>query len=154
MGERAEKAHGYFMEGFTCAQSLFTAFADIFGFDKETALKVSAGLGGGIGRMRETCGVVTSASMILGLMYGATEGEDSKSKAYTYEKVREFADRFKALEGTIVCRELLGLDENIKEGHIPEERTAEYYAKRPCPRITREAAEILEDMINEYPGNK
>ncbi|MGN1118405.1 MAG: C-GCAxxG-C-C family protein [Acutalibacteraceae bacterium] len=149
MGDRAERACSFFMEGYTCAQSLFTAFADIFGFDKETALKVSAGLGGGVGRMREVCGVVTSASMILGLMYGATDGADRASKAYTYEKVREFAEKFKAIEGTIICRELLGL-KKAEESHIPEERTKEYYASRPCPRITREAAEILEKMIEEY----
>lgn len=149
MGKRAEDAYGLFMEGYTCAQSLFAAFADIFGFDRETALKTAAGLGGGIGRMREVCGVVTSASMIIGLMYGATEGSDRQSKAYTYEKVREFADKFKAIEGTIMCRELLGLTQPEND-HTPEERTPEYYAKRPCPRITREAAEILEEMIAEY----
>lgn len=149
MGERAEKAYGYFMEGFTCSQSLFAAFADIFGFDKETALKTAAGLGGGVGRMREVCGVITSASMILGLMYGATEGCDRESKAFTYEKVRQFAERFKAIEGTIICRELLGLDK-AEDSHIPGERTKEYYATRPCPRITREAAGILEEFVVEY----
>ena len=153
MGERADRAYNYFMEGFTCAQSLFTAFADIFGIEKETALKLSAGLGGGVGRMREVCGVVTSASMIIGMMYGATEGSDRDSKAFTYEKVREFADSFKAIEGTIMCRELLGLDK-AEESHIPQERTAEYYASRPCPRITREAGEILEKMVEEYIKNK
>lgn len=153
MGNRAEKAYGYFMEGYTCAQSLFAAFADIFGFDKDTALKTAAGLGGGVGRMREVCGVVTSASMIIGLMYGATEGADKEAKAFTYEKVRQFADRFKAIEGTIMCRELLGLDK-AEESHIPQERTAEYYATRPCPRITREAGIILEEMVEEYLNNK
>lgn len=153
MSERADRAYNYFMEGFTCAQSLFVSFADIFSFDEETALKLSAGLGGGVGRMREVCGVVTSASLILGMMYGATKGDDKESKAYTYEKVREFSDKFKAIEGTILCRELLGLDE-AEESHIPQERTPEYYASRPCPRITREAAEILEEMVNEYLNNK
>lgn len=149
MGERAEKAYSYFMEGYTCAQSLFTAFADLFGFDKETALKVSAGLGGGVGRMREVCGVVTSASMIFGLMYGATDGSDRESKNLTYEKVREFAERFKEIRGTIMCRELLGL-EGEEKSHVPEERTPQYYASRPCPAITREAAQILEEMIADY----
>lgn len=149
MSERADRAYNYFMEGFTCAQSLFASFADIFGFDEETALRLSAGLGGGVGRMREVCGVVTSASLILGMMYGATEGSDKESKAFTYEKVREFADKFKAIEGTILCRELLGL-EKAEESHIPQERTPQYYASRPCPRITREAAEILEEMVEEY----
>ena len=95
MGKRADKAYKLFMEGFTCSQSVFAAFSDLFGIDEKTALRASAGLGGGVGRMREICGVVTSASLVLGLMYGATEGEDSQSKAYTYEKVREFSARMK-----------------------------------------------------------
>ncbi len=149
MGKRADEAYGLFMQGYTCSQSLFAAFADIFGFDRETALRTAAGLGGGIGRMREVCGVVTAASLVIGLMYGATDGSDKNSKAFTYEKVREFAERFRKEKGTISCRELLGLDK-AEESHIPEERTAEYYAVRPCPEITRTAALILEDMVAEY----
>lgn len=146
MGKRADNAYNLFMEGYTCSQSLFASFADIFGIEKETALKTAAGLGGGVGRMREVCGVVTSASLIIGLMYGATEGSDKESKALTYEKVREFADKFKEKENTIICRELLGLDK-AEESYIPEERTKEYYDNRPCPRLTKEAALILEEMI-------
>lgn len=146
MGKRADNAYELFMEGYTCSQSLFASFADIFGFDRDTALRTAAGLGGGVGRMREVCGVITSASLILGLKYGATDGCDKESKALTYEKVREFSEKFKEKEGTIICRELLGLDKP-EESHIPEERTAEYYENRPCPRLTREAAEILEEML-------
>lgn len=144
--ERIRTAAELFSQGFACSQSVFAAFSDIFGIDRETALKISAGLGGGVGRMREVCGVVTSASMVLGLAYGATDGSDKKSKAETYLKVRQFADRLKEKEGTIICRELLGLGK-AEKSHVPQERTPKYYSERPCKRLTEEAAEILCDML-------
>lgn len=144
--ERISLAEDLFSQGFACSQSVFAAFSDMFGIDRDTALKISAGLGGGVGRMREVCGVVTSASMVLGLTYGATDGTDRESKANTYAKVREFADKLREKEGTIICRELLGLDK-AEESHIPRERTKQYYAERPCKRLTAEAAEILCDML-------
>lgn len=153
MGKRADRAYSLFMEGFTCSQAVFASFSDIFGIDEKTALRTAAGLGGGVGRMREVCGVVTSASLIIGLMYGATDGEDSASKAHTYEKVRGFAEKMREKEGTVICRELLGL-EKAEDSFVPGERTKEYYESRPCPRLTREAAEILEEMIEEWEKNK
>ena len=143
---KGETAKNLFEEGYNCSQAVVGAFCDELNIDRDTAYKLASSFGGGMGRMREVCGVVTSASLIIGLMYGATEGSDKESKALTYEKVREFADKFKEKENTIICRELLGIDK-AEESHIPEERTKEYYDSRPCPRLTKEAALILEEMI-------
>lgn len=148
MTDRVEKARELFLSGFSCAQSMFIAFSDIFSMTDDNARRLAAGLGGGIGRMRETCGVITSGSLILSLVYGPTQGEDRDSKAKTYEKVRELMERMKELEGTVCCRELLGLDE-AEESCVPQERTQQYYEDRPCERLVVECATVLCQMLRE-----
>lgn len=144
-----ERAVELFHEGYNCAQSVFTAFSYRFGIDEETAKKISAGLGGGVGRMREVCGAVSGAAMVIGSVCSATEGKDSDSKQKNYELVREFADRFIKRNGSIVCRELLGLDVKMENTAKPDSRTAEYYKKRPCDELVGDAAEILAEIIKE-----
>ncbi len=143
-----EKAGQLFLEGFNCSQSVFTAFCDRFGIDEETAKKISAGLGGGVGRQREVCGAVSGAAMVLGCITAATDGGDNESKTKNYELVREFSDRFRELHGSIVCRELLK-DKAKNKGAVPDERTAEYYKNRPCLKVVEDAAEILMQMLKE-----
>lgn len=133
---RAERAVELFGEGMNCAQAVFCAFADEFGMDAETAAKVSSGLGGGVGRLREVCGAVCGATLALGMRHGP-------DKAAVYEKVQELAAKFKAETGSIVCRELLS-GTGATTGGAPEARTPEYYRKRPCVELVRLAAELLE----------
>ena len=119
-----EKALELFMEGFNCSQSVFTAFAHRFGIDEDTAKRISAGLGGGVGRQREVCGAVSGAVMVLGSVKAAVNGDDSEGKKANYELVREFCDLFKERHGgTIICRELLSIAEDKK---APEGGTALY----------------------------
>lgn len=143
-----EKAGQLFLEGFNCSQSVFTAFCDRFGIDEETAKKISAGLGGGVGRQREVCGAVSGAAMVLGCISAATDGGDNESKTKNYELVREFSDRFREVHCSIVCRELLK-DKAKNKGAVPDERTAEYYKNRPCLKVVEDAAEILMQMLKE-----
>ena len=144
-----ERAVELFHEGYNCSQSVFTAFAHRFGIDEETAKKISAGLGGGVGRMREVCGAVSGAAMVIGSICSATDGKDNENKQKNYELVREFADRFIKRNGSIVCRELLGLDVKMENTAKPDSRTAEYYKKRPCVELVGDAAEILAEIIKE-----
>ena len=144
-----ERAVELFHEGYNCSQSVFTAFAHRFGIDEETAKKISAGLGGGVGRMREVCGAVSGAAMVIGSICSATDGKDNENKQKNYELVREFADRFIKRNGSIVCRELLGLDIKMENTAKPDSRTAEYYKKRPCVELVGDAAEILAEIIKE-----
>lgn len=144
-----ERAVELFKEGYNCSQSVFVAFAHRFGIDEETAKRVSAGLGGGVGRMREVCGAVSGAAMVIGSICAPTDGKDSESKMKNYELVREFADRFTKKNGSIICRELLCLDIKMEKSAEPEKRTAEYYKKRPCVELVADAAEILEELIAE-----
>lgn len=144
--KRAEKARELFLSGLNCSQSVVAAFSDILGLSENAAARLSTGLGGGVGRQREVCGTVSGAAMVLGFVFG---GEDATQKAKAYEKVREFSEEFKKRNRFIVCRQLLGLDESVKESSTPDERTAEYYKKRPCVELVSDAAEILEAMLCE-----
>ena len=80
-----QKAAELFLEGYNCSQAVFTAFSHRFGIDEETAKRISAGLGGGVGRMREVCGAVSGAAMVIGSIASATDGKDTQSKKENYE---------------------------------------------------------------------
>lgn len=146
MSKRSEKAVRFFYDGYNCSQSVFASYADLFGIDEKTALRLAAGLGGGCGRQRELCGAVSGAAMIVGLKYGATDGADSNGKKLCYEKVREFTDEFKKSNPSIVCRELL-FGTEADSSSQPEERTGQYYKKRPCAKIVEDSAKALEKTI-------
>lgn len=148
MESRVEKAAELFESGYNCAQSVFAAYADLFGMDRETALKISCPMGGGVGRMRELCGTVCSMSMLSGLKGGNTDPQNEEAKKEAYELVRKMAAEFKAENGTIICRELLGI-EGMEESAAPSIRTPEYYASRPCTGIVRSAARIVEKYLTQ-----
>lgn len=147
MSERIDKAVDLFKSGFNCSQSVFAAYADLFGMDTETALKVSAGLGGGVGRSREVCGAVSAAAMLVGMKYGATDGEDSEAKQRTYAVVQQVIAEFRQTNPSIVCRELLGLPEAVNTDPKPEARTENYYKKRPCAEIVEDSAKAVEKIL-------
>ena len=110
------------------------------------AAKLASSFGGGLGRMREVCGAVSGASMVLGLIKGYSDPKDFEAKKAHYARVREFAKRFKEQNDSIICRELLsGVD--TEKGGVPEKRTEQYYHKRPCALLCRQAAEILDEMF-------
>ena len=140
--ERIEKAVELFKEGFNCSQSVVAAFADKYGFTHEQALRMSASFGGGIGRMRETCGAACGLFMLAGLETGSTEGADSKGKAANYALVQELAEEFRQRNGALRCADLLGLSKKEPIVSTPEARTNQYYAKRPCVKMVEEAARI------------
>ena len=140
--ERIEKAVELFKEGFNCSQAVVGAFADKYGFTREQALKMSASFGGGIGRMRETCGAACGLFMLAGLETGSTDGADRDGKATNYALVQELAEEFKQRNGALRCADLLGLSKKEPIVSTPEARTNQYYAKRPCVKMVEEAARI------------
>lgn len=141
-----EKAEKLFLDGYNCAQSVFCAFIEDLGLDFDTALKLSSSFGGGMGRLREVCGAVSSMFMIAGLKYGYTEPANKEVKTEHYARIQKLAEEFKAKNDTIICRELLGLDVKV-DSPIPEDRTAEYYQTRPCQKLVGDAAEIIAAYI-------
>ena len=145
---RREMAMANFMKGYNCSQSVVLAFADMLPVNESDLLKMASSFGGGMGRLREVCGSVSGMFIVIGLLYGYDGPETGQVKAEHYKRVQELAHRFEEKHGSIVCRELLGL--NVKrEAPTPEARTKEYYKKRPCPEIIGDAAEILEEYIKE-----
>ena len=143
---RKEKAMQSFLEGYNCAQCMMLAFEDMLTIDIDTALKVASPFGGGMGRLREVCGSVSGMFMVLGFIKGYHEPGDYEGKKELYEHVQELARRYEEANGSIICRELLGLD-GKKEDAAPEKRTDEYYKQRPCAAKIGSAAEILEEYI-------
>lgn len=146
MESRVADAVALFESGYNCAQSVFATYADLLGMDRETALRMSSTMGAGIGRMREVCGTVSAMALLLGLKEGNADNTDEAAKTRVYEKTREMADRFKEENGSIICRELLGIMGREKSA-APSLRTAEYYAKRPCSRLVESAARIVEENL-------
>lgn len=150
---RKEKAMALFEEGYNCAQAVFLAFEDLHGIDRKTAAALSSSFGGGMGRLREVCGSVSGMFMTAGVLYGYDDPKDREAKAEHYARIQELAGLFEQQNGSIVCRELLGLSVK-RESPVPQERTKEYYKKRPCRELVGGAAEILEHYIEEHPITK
>lgn len=146
--ERVEKAGSLFRHGYNCCQAVVLAYNDIFGLDDETAATIASGFGGGMARMREVCGTVSGMNMLAGLLCPATDPSDKKRRTENYALVQEVAGEFRRINGSIVCRELLGLDRQAKpESPEPSDRTAEYYRKRPCEELVKISARIIGERI-------
>lgn len=146
---RAEKAKALFFEGYNCSQAVAVAFADLMGLDEKTAARFVSGFGGGMGRLREVCGSFSGVVFVLSVLYGYDEKGDNEGKKELYARIQILAKRFKEENGSLVCRELLGLKTKGADSPIPEARTPEYYKKRPCPDIIYSAAKILEEYLKE-----
>lgn len=141
---KSHEAYLLFNQGFNCSQAVFSVFCEDLGLDREVALKISCGFGGGMCQ-GEICGAVTGAVMALGLKYGQSYAEDKESKEKTYEIVKEFSNRFKDANGSIICKELLDFDlskENARK--IARERGL---FTTICPKVIKDAVNILEDIL-------
>jgi C_GCAxxG_C_C family probable redox protein len=142
---RVETAVRTFEHGFSCSQSVLSAFADPADMSRESALRVAAGFGGGIARTGETCGAVTGAVMALGLRHCGVPTDDPQAKERAYPPVREFITRFKGRHGTIECRQLIGCDIGTPEG-LQRAREQGVFTTL-CTKFVRDAAEILESLL-------
>ena len=154
--ERVAKAKRLFKEeGYNCCQAVVLAYNDLFGIDDETAASMSSGFGGGMGRMREVCGSVSGMVMLAGLIAPAKDPSVKVDRTRNYALVQEMAESFKAVNGSIICKELLGLvpigsgNASGKESPEPSDRTAEYYKKRPCEELVGISARIVGEKIAE-----
>ena len=150
---KGDYAKQLFESGMNCAQAVFCAFSDELGFDKDTALRISAGFGGGIGRLREVCGAVSAMVLLAGLLYADTDIPTHERKQAHYARVQELAHRFQSAHGSYLCRDLLAGVETMPGG-APEARTAQYYAKRPCAGLCESAAALFDAYVQENPPEK
>jgi len=141
--DKAKIAEKYFLEGYACSQSVLMSYADDLGLDMETAKRISSTFGGGMGRLRKTCGALTGAFMVLGMKYGNTDPKDMKTKLDSYEKVRELYKCFEEKHGICDCKELL-----IKYADPKAVETRNHH-QIICSRLVKDAANILEDIIKK-----
>ena len=147
---RKEAAMDNFMKGYNCTQAVVLAFSDLLPCNEEMLMKLSCSFGGGMGRLREVCGSVSGMLIVLGMLYGYSTPETGSVKAEQYQRVQELAHAFEEKNGSIVCRELLGL--NVRhDSPTPEARTSDYYKKRPCKELIGDAAQLLEEYIASHP---
>ncbi len=147
---KRELAESNFVTGYSCAQAVVKAFADVTGFDDEQAMRLCSSFGGGMGRLREVCGAVSGMFIVEGLLEGyfdPTAENAQLQKAEHYKRIQELARRFKERNTSIICREILGA--RATTNPMPDERTPEYYKTRPCARMCGDAAEILEAFLKE-----
>ncbi len=173
--DRGALAKAYFLHGYNCSQAVLLAFSDLTGLDEKTAMMMASSFGGGMGRMREVCGTVSSSLMVLGILHGydATSETAGEDKTAHYARVQEFAGRVREQIGSIICRDILANhvkrlqeemaaqdahDEQIaamlSDSSVPTERTEEYYKKRPCAEVARVVASLLEDYLRELAETK
>lgn len=146
--QRVEKARALFKQGFNCSQSVFAACADIYGIDDEAlALKLAASFGGGIGRMRMTCGAACGMFLLAGLENGSATVGDAEGKKQNYTLVQDLAAQFEAENGSLICAELLDIAPKPQEP-TPEARTEAYYQKRPCVDMVANAVRIYLTNLN------
>ena len=147
MNKHEELAGKYFTDGYNCAQAVFASFHEEMGLTESQALKMSSAFGGGMGRLREVCGAVSGMFMVLGTLHGYDDAKADDEKMLLYSRVQKLAEDFKSEYGTIICRELLGVDGAEKP--VPTPRNPEFYEKRPCLAFVRSAARVLSEYLNE-----
>lgn len=146
---RARKAQELFNQGYACSQAVILAFSDLIDIEEEKLSKLVLPLGGGLGRLRLTCGAINSMAMVVGILFSNSESNE-ENKNNTYAIVQELVNRFIEENKTINCAELLKQAElEVQIGGKAEERTSEYYKKRPCGKIVYSAAKILEEFLKE-----
>ena len=144
---KGDIAKSYFEQGYNCSQAVALAFADEISMDSNMIARLTGGFGGGMGRMREVCGTVSGTAFVLSALYGYSDPTDADAKAQLYADVQKVAGEFKEENGSVVCRELLGLTKSGFDNPQPEKRTDKYYKKRPCGELVKMSADILEKFI-------
>jgi C_GCAxxG_C_C family probable redox protein len=146
--EKGRLAKEYFLEGYNCAQSVLLAFCDETGLSKDQAARLASSFGGGMGRLREVCGAVSSMFTVLGITNGYSDPRDKRQKDAQYARVQRLAGEFRKTHHSVICRDLL-LDVETTDGSASEERTKQYYERRPCACYVEDAAKLIARELEE-----
>ena len=142
---KSEQAVSRFLDGLLCSQAVLATYGPAHGLNKDLALKLGAGFGGGMARLGQTCGAVTGAVMVIGLNKGAISSEDKASKEETYACVKKFFARFSNQNGSTLCRELLNCDLGKPEEYQLAKEQKLFQTL--CPKYVKSAVEILEEIL-------
>ena len=133
-----------FLDGNSCSQAVLTEYCEMFGLEKTSALKIASGFGAGM-QMGKTCGALSGAYMVLGLLLGGKESGTSEGRREVYEEIVAFTRKFKERNGTTDCRDLLGCDISTAEG-IRAAKEQQLFTT-VCPRFVRDASELLHEIV-------
>ncbi|HBC77344.1 MAG TPA: hypothetical protein DEO60_08930 [Bacteroidales bacterium] len=146
MKSKEEMAIESFRSGLNCSQSVVSAYADEMSFDRNLALGISCGFGGGMGRLQETCGAATGAFMVMGIHYCRKYSDNKERKETTYAAIQSFSKEFKVLHGTMNCMELINVDLKTEDGHriLKESNLSE----NVCEKCILDAIKITEEILN------
>lgn len=145
---KLESASSRFRDGYACSQAVLAAYATELGLKEETAIKLASAFAGGVAHRGETCGAVNAAFMVIGLKYADKEVNQQATKK-TFATVRQFIKEFEAINGTIICKDLLNCDISTSEG-------IKYAIKEGlfttlCPKFVQDAIKILERLVENQP---
>jgi C_GCAxxG_C_C family probable redox protein len=146
---KQDEAMALFNEGANCAQAVLGAFAKECNLTKEEAFKLASGFGGGFARLREVCGAASGMALVINILYGNSDIKNKEAKDNDYARLQKLLAKFKAETGSIICKELLAPNDAAKNTPTSDNRTKEYYKKRPCSQIVGIAASIVEEFLQE-----
>ncbi len=141
---KGDIAKNIFLSGQNCSNAVILAFKDEMGLDEVTLQKLGLGFGGGFARQRLICGAVSGMNMVLSYLLS-----DGKDKQYIYSVIQRACERFKSEVGSIICGDLLSGKVALSTSPTPDDRTAEYYKKRPCADLCKLAGDIIEEILAE-----
>lgn len=139
--KRIQKAIALFNNKYNCAQAVFSAFSDITGIDENASKKIPAGLGAGFGRLQNACGALTGGILVIGSIYH-DDNDVAGSKEMVYSKTREFLEKFRDKNGSIICRRLIGMDINTAD-----QNQRKNLLKIRCENFLKDACLILNNDI-------
>ena len=140
--DRVEQAVTLFTGGMACSQAILVTYGPLFGFDRDEAIRIARGFGGGMGRLSETCGAVTGAFMAISLKF---DGTDKQTKEDNYALMQEFARRFKSKHHSLNCTQLLDCDLGKPEDQAKFRELGRMQSHCIC--YVREAAQHLEELL-------
>ena len=138
---RAERAKEYFLQGYACSQAVALAFCDVMKLEETTVSKIMLPFGGGIGRLRMTCGAVSGMAAVIGMVVASAENTP-ENKKQTYAITQELCAKFKEKTGSLICAELL---DRIKEN----KDNSQVCQRLSCAEMVELAAQILDDYLQE-----
>ena len=140
---KTKMAKDFFSNGFNCAQSVLAVFCEKYDMDRDTALKIAGGLGGGF-RHGDMCGAVSGAVLVVGLKYGHCTVDAGELKSNCNNKTIEFMDLFKKKNGAVICREILKYDLSVEAEY--KQAQEQNLFKTICMDMVVSAVEILEEL--------
>ena len=149
---KSEIAVDNYLNGCNCAQAIFTAYCEDFGIDKKLGLKIACSFGGGMGHTGQVCGAVSGALLVLGLIYGQDNTEDKYSKAMNYLIVKDVMARFRKLNGSINCSDLVQYDLSNDKQLNNARQTGVFVSV--CSKYVNDAVKLLNEVIQEYENVK